>query len=216
MRNYDTISFPNPMRKLKEKSQPPSKPEPGRPRDPEVERRILAVALHHLIHQGFARMSIDAIAAEAAVSKPTLYRRWEGKADLATAALTELRYAEPALKGATAKEQLIALLRNFRTSLFRPHGMALVGTVLAEEEHTPDLLRLFRERLVEPRRTMVRSLLEQARQAGEIRKDADLDPAIAMLIGSFYGAYLAGGPPEPHWPERTVDLIWTGLQAHRR
>ncbi|MBL8217404.1 MAG: TetR/AcrR family transcriptional regulator [Bryobacterales bacterium] len=203
------------MRKQSPKSQP-NKQEPGRPRDPEVERRILTVALQHLITQGFARMSIDAIAAEAGVSKPTIYRRWEGKADLATAALCELRFAEPALKGTTAKERLTALLRNFRTSLFRPHGMALIGTVLAEEEHTPDLLRLFRERLVEPRRAMVREILKQAHHAGEIRSDADLEPAISMLIGSFYAAYLAGGPPEPHWPERTVELIFTGLQNHSR
>ncbi len=64
---------------------------------------------------------------------------------------------------------------------------------------------------------MVREILTQARQTGEIGKHADLEPAISMLIGSFYAAYLAGGPPEPRWPERTVDLIFTGLKpAHKR
>ena len=36
-------------------------------------------------------MSMDAVASEAGVTKPTVYRRWSSKADLATAALAELQ-----------------------------------------------------------------------------------------------------------------------------
>ena len=41
---------------------------PGRPRDPETEQRILDVALRLLAEEGYSRMSLDGVAAEAGVS----------------------------------------------------------------------------------------------------------------------------------------------------
>jgi len=78
----------------------------GRPRDPEVEKRILDVTLLLLQEQGFSRMSIDAIADAAGVSKPTIYRRWTGKADIATAALTQLRISEPPVISGSGVEKV--------------------------------------------------------------------------------------------------------------
>jgi AcrR family transcriptional regulator len=66
----------------------------GRPRSEDTEKRILEITLRHLARQGYNRMSLDAIAAEAGSSKPTIYRRWSGKAGLATAALRALELAE--------------------------------------------------------------------------------------------------------------------------
>ena len=60
---------------------------PGRPRDPAVEERILDATLRQLAEHGYARMSVDQVAAASGISKPAIYRRWKGKADLATAAL---------------------------------------------------------------------------------------------------------------------------------
>ena len=72
--------------------------------------------------------------------------------------------------------------------------MAMIGSVLAEEHATPELLALFRERVVEPRRDEVREVLEHARGRGELREDADIEAAVNMLVGSYYAQYLAGGP----------------------
>jgi AcrR family transcriptional regulator len=175
-----------------------------------VERRILDVALAMLQEQGFSRMSIDAVAAEAGVSKPTIYRRWSTKADLATAAVAELRLSEPAVSSGPPLERLRGLLLNYRKSLLRPNGLALVGTVLAEEHHTPELLALFRERIVAPRRAMVAEALEDARREGEIRRDADVAALVTMLIGSFYARYLAGEPIGPAWVDRIIQTLRSG------
>ena len=58
----------------------------GRPRSAALDEAILDAALHLLSTEGYARMSMDGVAARAAVSKATIYLRYEGKADLATAA----------------------------------------------------------------------------------------------------------------------------------
>lgn len=184
---------------------------PGRPRDEEVEQRILDVTLEHLSRSGYSRMSIDGIAEAARVSKPTIYRRWPGKEDLAAAAVARLQVSEPTATADDTVTALTAILSNFRRSLLRPRGMALLGTVLAEEEHAPRLIGLFRERIVSTRRAMLRAVLERAATRGELQPEADLDAAVAMLVGSFYARYLAGQPIKVDWPARVVALVWPGL-----
>lgn len=189
-----------------------AKKNPGRPRDPETERRILDVALRHLAEEGYSRMSLDNVAADSGASKPTLYRRWKSKADLATAALRTLQLSEPEVRTGSPRGDLIAILENFRRSLLRPNGMALIGTVLAEEAHTPELLALFRERLVVPRRAMIRAILERA----PLRKGVSPDTAASMLIGAFYARYLASPCIPPEFARELVALLWSGLTRARR
>jgi AcrR family transcriptional regulator len=185
---------------------------PGRPRDPEAERRILEAALRQLAEEGYSRMSLDNIAAAAGASKPTIYRRWASKADLATAALRTIQIAEPAVDTGSTTGDLIATLENFRTSLMRPNGMSLIGTVLAEEPHTPELLKLFRERLVAPRRTMLRAIFHRARRKGELRPRVNTEAAIHMLVGAYYARYLESGAVPAGFAKELVDAVWRGLR----
>jgi len=188
---------------------------PGRPRDSATEHRILQVALTMLREDGYNRMSVDAVAVEAGVSKPTIYRRWATKADLATAAVRTLQLLEPPVATGSNKGDLLRTLENFAKSLLRPNGMSLIGTVIAEEFHTPDLIRLFRERIVAPRRQMLRDILERARTQGEVRPDADLDCVVNLLVGAFYARYLADSRVPPAFPKALVDAIWTGIETRR-
>lgn len=183
----------------------------GRPRDTETERRILEVTVRLLAEEGYSRMSIDTVAAQAGVSKPTIYRRWQGKADLATAAICTIRLAEPEISTGSTVGDLTAALQNFSRSLLRPNGMALVGTVLAEEGHTPELLALFRERLVVPRRTIIRGILERARRRRELRSGVDLDATVSMLVGAFYARYLATSNIPLRFAQTTVETVWPGI-----
>jgi hypothetical protein len=100
---------------------------------------------------------------------------------------------------------------HFRRALDRPHGMAMLGTVLAEEHTTPELLANFREYLVFPRRRAVQAILEQARANGEFRDGADLDLAANMLIGAYYAQYLAGVLFADNWAEQVVDAALASL-----
>jgi AcrR family transcriptional regulator len=184
---------------------------PGRPRDPETERRILEVALCMLREDGYNRMSVDAVAVEAGASKPTIYRRWPSKADLATAAISTLRLLEPAVNTGSSIGDLTRTLENFCRSLLRPNGMSLLGTVIAEESHTPELIGLFRERLVSPRRAMLRAILANAQLRGELRPGVDLDCAVNMLVGAFYARYLVDSKIPLSFPRHVVGIVWSGI-----
>lgn len=184
---------------------------PGRPRSAEAEQRILDAALRLLARDGYERMSLDEVAAEAGASKPTIYRRWASKADLATAALRTLQLSEPAVASGSTPGDLTATLDNFRRSLLRPNGMALVGTVLAEEPHTPELLALFRERLVVPRRAQLRAILERARSRGELRDGVNPDVITSALVGAVYARYLAASAVPASFAAEVVDSLWRGI-----
>jgi AcrR family transcriptional regulator len=61
---------------------PAPKPQRGRPRDPERCRRILEAAQVHFSEHGLERASMDAIAADAGVSKMTVYSNFGSKEGL--------------------------------------------------------------------------------------------------------------------------------------
>ena len=66
-----------------------SPPRRGRPRDPERCRRILEAARHHFNAHGLERASVDAIAADAGVSKMTIYSHFSSKEGLFEAAVRD-------------------------------------------------------------------------------------------------------------------------------
>ena len=61
---------------------PDLKPQRGRPRDPERGRRILEAAQRHFNEHGLERANVDAIAADAGVSKMTVYNNFGSKEGL--------------------------------------------------------------------------------------------------------------------------------------
>jgi AcrR family transcriptional regulator len=128
-------------------------------------------------------MSLESVAAAADTTVPSLRRRYRNKAALAAAVIGSLRVEEPPADAPTPRAHALAILENF------------LGNLRAV---------LFKTRLVEPRR----ALLRQALAAGDLPASADLDALTSMLIGSFYGRYvtIAGIPDD--WPDRVLSAVW--------
>ena len=176
----------------------------GRPRNPELDRSLLAAAARQLGELGYARMSLESVATAAGTTVPSLRRRYQNKAELAAAVISSLRVEDPPAGAPSPRAHALAILENFHSNLRATPALAILGSLLAEEERHPELLRLFKTRLVEPRR----ALLRQALAAGDLPDSADLDALTSMLIGSFYGRYvtIAGIPDD--WPDRVLSAIW--------
>lgn len=175
----------------------------GRPRSKEHDETILEAALGLMQRDGYARLTMDAVAAEAGTTKAAIYRRHASKAELATAALAFLRDQRPAPASDDPRADLVEELTRFRAGVERPHGMAMLGTVLAEEHHLPDLIAAFRRDVVLPRRARLRAILLRAR----LRPGLDVETAINMAIGSYYAEYLARGKPRRSWADTIADAL---------
>jgi AcrR family transcriptional regulator len=187
--------------------QPHGQRGPGRPREPSTDQRILDVALHLMAELGYARMSMDQVATRAGVTKPTIYRRYPGKIQLAMAAIVAYCADAPVPETGDTRADLLGQLDQLRRALDRPNGMGMVGTVLSEEYQTPELLASFREQLVAPRRQAIYMILERARDRGELRPDADLTITATLLVGAYYAHYLGGTPFPNDWSERVLDAV---------
>lgn len=185
----------------------------GRPRDPDLDERILDATRRLLAERGYQSLSIDAVARAAGTTRPTVYLRFAGKEELATSAVAGMTVEEPLPQTDDIRADLVAELRHFRAAITRPNGFSFVGTVLAEEHATPGLIARFRERLVLPRRHRLAATLERGMRIGTVRTDLDVDAATGMLTGSVYAHHLAHGTLPEDWPQRVVDTLWPALQS---
>ena len=176
----------------------------GRPRDPAVDQAILSAAARQLGELGYARMSLESVAAAAGTTTPSLRRRYRNKAELVAAVIGSLRVEEPPADAPTPRAHALAILENFHGNLRAIPALAILGSLLAEEERHPELLQIFKTRIVEPRR----ALLRQALAAGDLPDSADLDALTSMLIGSFYGRYVTVAGIPDDWPNRVLSAIW--------
>ena len=71
----------------------PSSQGPGRPRQPDIDQRLLAATRELLAEVGYARLTVDAVAGRAGAGKAAIYRRFASRTELIYAAL----FADPAL-----------------------------------------------------------------------------------------------------------------------
>lgn len=185
----------------------------GRPRDPETDERILRCALDLLAEDGFAGMTIDGVAGAAGVSKATIYRRFADKNDLVTAAIAV--YAsqdDEALQGDT-RERLTAVMQGARERMIDGSGMTIMRQIMAESKRNPELVRLHRERTIQPKMAAMVRLLEDGVERGEVRPDADLQLITELLTGSWMARWNRGEEFPGNWSERVVDAIWPALAA---
>lgn len=189
---------------------PPMSDKPrGRPRDESIDERVMETARAHLARHGYDAMSLAAIAEEAGTTRQALYRRWPSKADLATASIEAMSEASERRPTEDPFSDLVRELEAFRRGVSRPDGVSMVGTMLLRSTD-PELVKLYRERIVAPRRERLRAILERARESGLIAKDADIELATSTFTGSWYAIALAGEKPPRDWALRLATLVWEG------
>jgi AcrR family transcriptional regulator len=181
----------------------------GRPLDPEADERILAAAQKLLATKGFARLSIEGVAAESGVAKTTIYRRFSDKVELATAAIAEMIPVAVPRSTGNAYEDLVAQLEFNRRTI----DLGIPGALLAEERRSPQVLAAFRARVVAPRVEIFEEILTAGIDAGDVRADLDLDAAFDLVFGTIFAHYVAKGPPAEDWPRRVVDAVWPAIKA---
>jgi AcrR family transcriptional regulator len=160
-------------------------------------------------------MSIEAVAREAHTTVPTLRRRYRDKAALAAAVIDSIRVETLPERSGSAREFALAILENFGRNLARRHSMALLGTLLTEEDRHPALLDRFRGRMVGPRRRLLHEALAAGIHNGELGEWTDIDVAVNMMIGSFYAAYVSNGQIPTDWPQRLLRQVWPMPEVDR-
>jgi AcrR family transcriptional regulator len=180
---------------------------PGRPRDDKATSAILEATLRNLAQFGYAGISLDTIAAEAGVTKPTLYRRWASKADLVTAAMSEWRNRSMPEQTGDFEADLEANLRQMGRLLSQPLALAMIAALLLEERTKPELMDLYRERNIGPRQQALRKILLAAKRENALKPDLDMNTVMAMVMGAYYWQLISGEPIPAKWPREILKVV---------
>ncbi|WP_327422421.1 TetR/AcrR family transcriptional regulator [Streptomyces sp. NBC_01230] len=170
-------------------------------------RATLDAALALCTEKGYGRVTIEAIAARAGVSKKTIYRWWPSKSAVLLEAFTE------ALVDATPfvdTGDIAADIRTHVTGAVRllstpPFGPAYAG-ILSELHHDDELAETVRIQLIEPRFAAAVGRLRRAQEQGQIPPGADLPLAVEMLYGPVYYRHVLRKPGQD---EATVAALVT-------
>jgi len=192
---------------------------PGRPPDPDIERRAIAATLDIYAEVGWPGFTFDAVARRAKVGKAALYRRWPQKQDLIVEAIETLRL--PRRRPLTGP--IRADLRDVAESLSRRyagrHGLAFLRAQI-EARLYPDVLGAAMEA---SRRSIIakgRKIVVAAIERGELPPETSPGMVMDALAGAIVNHILmapekrvreiADDPSE--FAGRIVDIVLDGAR----
>lgn len=183
-------------------------PRPGRPRDHRTDSKILSAAVERMSRHGYERMTIDDVARDAGVTRPTVYRRWASKDELGIAAVASLiESTTQVLTGdvrADLREQAEQLITRWANNQY----LGLLGAAIVERENHRQFYDHLLQRLVLPRREVIRTILQRGIETGDLREDIDIEVVVTMFVGSFYAISMAEQWDEVEdWPQRLTESI---------
>ncbi|MEX2289116.1 MAG: TetR/AcrR family transcriptional regulator [Mycobacteriales bacterium] len=190
----------------------------GRPRNPKLDEAIVRATLQLLADGGYDSLTIEAVAASAGVGKASVYRRFAGKEQLVIEAVASLTEPPERVAGAGVRDELVGLLEAFR----RRSDSSLAGQIFprligAGVQH-PELMRRYREQVLDPRRRRFLDVLQRGVDEGLVRADADLQYAADLIVGPMVYRNLIRNdpPPGPDLAVRIVDDVLLALAPQER
>lgn len=186
----------------------------GRKRDPDIDAAIRAAAADLLAEVGYANLTMEAVAARAGVSKPTLYLRYPSRAVLVFDAIFGKTKAVEIPDYGDIRAELREMYRWAVDEFAAPEARAAIPGLLAEVGSSAELTRLIRSVALNPEYRRVRATLQRAQSRGEIRQDADLDLVIDAFVGTALARVtLIDHPLDHDYGDRLVDLILDGVST---
>ena len=176
---------------------------------------MLSAAGRILRTDGYARLTMERVAAEGGVAKTTLYRRWPTKAALCMelyldVASRELHDPDTGNVASDLKHIANTVVRLQTRTVAGPAFIGLIAEAQVNPATRADFLAEFADR----RREVTRLVLRRAIERGELRADTDIDLVIDALGGAVTFRLLQGHAPlTTKFTEALVTLLLSGCLA---
>ena len=192
--------------------------------------QIVAGAQRVFLRDGFAGASTDDIAAEARVSKRTLYSYYPGKEELFADVLRRLTIENPQTRVLAAveevepedlgelRETLIGLAGRIVSVMMDPDYLALLRTIIADTHRFPQLGEIYRSTVPERGFRTFLSLMERVRERG-IVEIPDAEAATRLFFGPLVtyalldGLFKPGERPQPPAREKIEHIVDMYMKA---
>ncbi len=191
-------------------------------------RQLLQAALDEFYERSFAGARMDDIARRAGLSKATIYLYFDSKEALFIAlieslGLPRIRQIERLLADAQSMGQALEQLAELAPVIVRHSDMPrLMKVIVGDSQQFPDIVRSYREDLIERVLTSMEQMLKRAQASGEI---ALVDPAlttrlvVAPIVMSALWQAVFGGDAEAEIDLETLfamhaSFILAALRPH--
>ncbi|MGW4797561.1 TetR/AcrR family transcriptional regulator [Nonomuraea sp. NPDC004297] len=193
--------------------------QPNSARRSERSRQAILTAARELVSEvGYAKLSIEAIAARAGVGKQTIYRWWPSKGAVVLDAFLALSEAGPEQSVALPdtgdlETDLKTVLRATVAEFADPAFEAPIRALNMEIINDTALAAQYREKLAGPVDEAKKTRLRTAQQAGQLAADADLDLALELLYAPLYQRWLLrSGPLTPQYADALVESFLKAMR----
>lgn len=200
---------------------------PGRPKDPAKRLAILEAAKTLFLRHGYASISMDAIAAEAGVSKLTVYSHFNDKETLFSSAvmakceeqLPPLFFELPA--GIAVENVLLNIARGFHQLINSEESVNLHRLMMALGTQDPKLSLIFFEAGPERMVQGMERLLKRIHETGALSIDQPRNAAehffcLIKGAGNFRLLYCCGEPLSEEAAEIHVqEVVGLFMRAYR-
>lgn len=196
----------------------------GRPRSEAADARITGAASELLLERGYDAFSVDEVAVRAGVAKTTLYRRWPTKDHLVVAVVARMQDEVAVEYRGDVRADLMRYLNAIVDGLDRMRlagrpaasgdtSAGLVAEVAAAAARHADIGAAVHAMFVR-RNALVLQLIEQAREAGELREDVEPEVLFDQLAGAlYYRLLITGRPIDAAYVDRLVSSVLRGAAA---
>jgi len=185
------------------------RPGRGRPRDPGVDAAIRAATVQLLGEAGYARLTMDQVAARARVSKDSLYRRWPNKVALVADALQHRARAVPEVPDTGS---LPGDMRAFLRAVLRSRSEAsrALAAVSGEIATNPELRTAWHRGLAGMLTGCLRTIVSRAAGRGELPDGSDIELLSQLPLSLLQNWRLEHGQnPDDAVVERIVRQFYT-------
>ena len=167
----------------------------GRPRDPSRDGAIRAAILRVLAAEGYAALTMDAVATEAGVGKATIYRRWRTKTELVADAVAALGDELTVVAdGGSLEDDLRQLMRGLVTTVNGPIGAA-TRSLLSAMAHEPQLRTAFLAGPMRHWQGTFAQVWKRAEERGEVRPGLAGTAVAATASAAILQRWLFGLEP---------------------
>ncbi|MFI9161146.1 TetR-like C-terminal domain-containing protein [Kitasatospora aureofaciens] len=183
---------------------------PVRRRGKELENAIFEAALDQLTSGGYARLTMEGVAAAARTGKAALYRRWASKVELVIDALDSTLprpHGVPDL--GSARAELLHLIELFTDAICSRSGAALHALMAELSQQQAEVFKDFIvRRVIGPTKDTILDILRRGIARGEVRPDA-VSPLVADVVPAMlmFQVKLFDGGLAPDFAVRLVDDV---------
>ncbi|WP_375666255.1 TetR/AcrR family transcriptional regulator [Stutzerimonas kunmingensis] len=202
-------------------------PGPGRPKDPAKREAILAAAQVLFLGNGYEGSSMEAIAAEAGVSKLTLYSHFKDKEALFSAAVKttcETRLPRRLFQieeGCDIEDVLLAIGGAFNQLVNSPESIGLHRVMVTMATQNPGLVKMFFDAGPQQLLFDLQQLFTTTNTLGLLKIDDPLRAAehfCSLIKGTQHFRLLVGYAEAPAEEESNLhvrDVVTVFLRAYR-